>query len=120
MDADEVLKWLERKGTPRNVEGMARYGIRAARAFVVSMSTMRPLVKRLGKDHRLALTLWETGWHEARILASLVDDPNLVTRRQMNTWSMEFDNWAICNTVCIRRPDAVRVGQGARMDGLLS
>lgn len=102
MDADEVLKWLERKGTRRNVEGMARYGIRAARAFGVSMSAMRPLVKRLGKDHPLALTLWETGWHEARILASLVDDPNLVTPRQMNAWSVEFDNWAICDTVCIR------------------
>ena len=73
MDADEVLKWLERKGTPRNVEGMARYGIRAARAFGVSMSTMRPLVKRLGKDHRLALTLWETELGDTPANEYLVD-----------------------------------------------
>jgi 3-methyladenine DNA glycosylase AlkD len=102
MDKDEVLKWLERKGTRRNVEGMARYGIRAARAFGVSMGTMRPLVKRLGKDHALALALWGSGWHEARILATLVDDPRQVTRRQINAWAADFENWAICDTACIR------------------
>ena len=102
MDKDEVLKWLERKGTRRNVEGMARYGICPARAFGVAMGTMQPLVKRLGKDHALALALWGSGWHEARILATLVDDPRQVTRRQMNAWAADFENWAICDTACIR------------------
>lgn len=100
MDAAQVLRWLERRGTRRNVAGMARYGIRSPRAFGVSMATMAPLVKRLGRDHALALALWESGWHEARILAAFVDDPALVTRRQMNRWAGEFDNWAVCDSTC--------------------
>jgi 3-methyladenine DNA glycosylase AlkD len=79
---------------------MARYGITARRAFGVSMATMLSLRKRLGKDHALALALWDTGWHEAKVLAALVDEPARVTRRQMNAWAAGFENWADCDTVC--------------------
>ena len=96
----EVLRWLERRGRRRNREGMERYGIRSAKRFGVSMATMRPLVKRLGRNHDLALALWETGWLEARIVAALVDEPAKVTRGQMAAWARDFDNWAVCDGVC--------------------
>ena len=102
LNKDEVLKWLERKGTRLNIEGMARYGFYSDRAFGVSMGTMQPLVKQLGTHHALATALWKSAWHEARILAALVDDPRHVTRRQMNAWAADFDNWAICDTACLR------------------
>ncbi len=100
MNVDEVLRWLERRGTRRNVAGMARYGIRSPRAFGVSMATMTPLVRRLGKDHALAASLWKSGWHEARVLAAFIDDPSQVTRLQMNAWARAFDNWAVCDSTC--------------------
>jgi 3-methyladenine DNA glycosylase AlkD len=100
MTSKEALAWLEQRGTAKNVEGMARYGIKARRAFGVSMGTMLPLKKRLGRDHDLALALWKTGWYEARLLAALVDDPAMVTKRQMNAWAAGFENWADCDTVC--------------------
>ena len=101
MQVTEILSWLERRGSRRNRDGMARYGITSTRAFGVSMATMRPLVKRLGRDHQLALDLWDTGWLEARVLASFVDEPTLVTRSQMDRWARDFDNWAVCDSVCI-------------------
>ncbi len=101
LDKNEVLAWLARRGTRRNIEGMTRYGIRADRVFGVSMGTMLPLAKRLGKDHALATALWGSGWHEARILAALVGEPVRVTRRQMNAWAADFENWAVCDTVCL-------------------
>ena len=67
---EQVLTWLARRGSRRNRLGMARYGIRSAKSFGVSMATMRPLVRRLGRDHELALALWQSGWLEARVLAS--------------------------------------------------
>ena len=102
MDKDEVLKWLEKRGTQRTVEGMARYGIRAQHAFGVPMGTLLTLAKRLGKDHDLATELWESGWYEARLLATLIGDPQHVTRRQMNAWAASFENWADCDTVCFK------------------
>jgi 3-methyladenine DNA glycosylase AlkD len=101
MDKDEVLKWLERKGTRRYVEGMARYGIQTKkRVFGVSVGTMQSLAKQLGKDHALATALWTSGSYEAQMLAALIEEPQRVTRRQMNAWAADFDNWAICDTAC--------------------
>jgi 3-methyladenine DNA glycosylase AlkD len=102
VDKNEVMQWLERQGTRRTVEGMARYGIEAERAFGVPMATLLSLSKRLGKDHALSLALWESGWYEARLLAALVGDPERVTRRQMNAWAAGFENWADCDTVCFK------------------
>jgi len=79
---------------------MARYGIVAPKVYGVSMATMKSLAKKLGKNHALALALWDTGWYEARILTSFVDEPAKVTPAQMDEWASDFDNWAICDTIC--------------------
>ncbi|MEO8677795.1 MAG: DNA alkylation repair protein [Vicinamibacterales bacterium] len=101
MNPAAVLTWLRRRGSRRNIEGMARFGIISPKAFGVSMATMRPLVKRLGRDHDLAAALWSSGWHEARILASFIDEPARVTPAQMDRWARDFNNWAVCDSVCL-------------------
>lgn len=97
-DVAYALKWLERRGTKRNRDGMARYGIVAKKVFGVSMGTMQALAKELGRDHALSQALWKTGWYEARMLASLVGEPARVTPAQMERWAKAFDNWAVCDT----------------------
>ena len=96
----ESLAWLERRGTKRNRDAMLRYGIVAPKAFGVSVGDIKQLSKRLGRDHDLALALWDTGWYEARMLAPFVDEPEKVTAAQMNTWARDFDNWAVCDHAC--------------------
>ena len=101
--ADEVhaaLAWLERHSSKRTREGMARYAIPSDKAFGVTMADVKALAKRLGHNHELAAALWNTGWYEARMLASLVDEPARVTPAQMERWCRDFDNWAICDTAC--------------------
>jgi len=101
-DVRDVLASLEGLGTKRGRDGMARYGIVAPKAFGVSMADMNALAKRLGRDHDLAAALWKSGWYEARMLATLVDDPARVTAAQMDRWTDDFDNWAICDTACFK------------------
>jgi 3-methyladenine DNA glycosylase AlkD len=96
----EVLAWLERKGTKRTRDGMARYGIYAKKVLGVTVGDIRALGKRLGRSHELALALWKTGFYEARMLTSFVDEPARVTPAQMDRWSRDFDNWAVCDTLC--------------------
>lgn len=97
---DETLRWLEKRGTKANRDGMARYGILADKVYGVSMATMKSQARKLGNDHDLALALWDTGWYEARILTSFVDEPQRVTLSQMDRWARDFDNWAICDSIC--------------------
>ncbi len=91
---------------------MARYGIAAPKAFGVSVSMIQQLGKRLGRDHDLALALWDTGWYEARMLSAFVDEPDRVTAGQMDRWARDFDNWAVCDHLCFhlfdRTPHAWR------------
>ena len=93
-----ALAWLERRGTKANREGMARYGIVASKVYGVSMASMKSLAKELGKNHALSQALWKTGWHEARMLASIVGEPDKVTPAGMERWAKSFDNWAVCDT----------------------
>jgi 3-methyladenine DNA glycosylase AlkD len=95
-----ALAALKRLGRQSVRDGMARYGISAPKAFGVPVGAIRTLGKKLGRDHALALVLWETGWYEARLLAAFVDDPAAVTPAQMNRWCRTFDNWAVCDTAC--------------------
>ena len=96
----EVLKRLKSLGDPANVEGMTRYGIHVKKAFGVSTPKIRRLAKEIGRDHKLALALWQTGVHEARALAALIDDPAQVTPGQMERWVKDFDSWAVCDCTC--------------------
>jgi 3-methyladenine DNA glycosylase AlkD/uncharacterized protein YdeI (YjbR/CyaY-like superfamily) len=95
-----VLDWLKRQGTKRERDAMARYAIPSDKAFGVSVGRLKQHAKRLGPDHELAAGLWDTDRYEARMLASMVDEPARVTAAQMDRWCREFDNWAICDTVC--------------------
>ena len=95
-----TLAWLKQHGTKRNREGMKRYGLPSEKAFGVPVNVLQKYAKQLGRNHELATALWETGWYEARMLASFVDEPERVTPAQMDRWCKDFDNWGICDTVC--------------------
>ena len=118
-----VLASLKRLAEKRVLEDMSkRYGIYTTKAFGVSMSNIQKVAKPLGRNHDLAAALWETGWYEARMLTSFVDDPALVTSAQMDAWVRDFDNWGICDTLCFnlfdRTPHAWRrVTQWSKEEG---
>jgi 3-methyladenine DNA glycosylase AlkD len=101
MRCGEVLNILRKLGDPRNVEGMARFGIKPAVALGVPKPALRKLAKDLGQDHHLAQRLWASGMHESRVLASMVDDPVKVTGAQMEAWANDFDNWDVCDQCCM-------------------
>ena len=92
-----LIAELRSLGSERDRAGMARYGINVENAFGVSIYELRKVAKRLGTDHELALALWATGNHEARLLACFVDDPAAVTEQQIEAWAGDFDSWDICD-----------------------
>jgi 3-methyladenine DNA glycosylase AlkD len=97
---EAVIAWLKKTGTKATRDGMARYAIPSDNAFGVPMGVMQKKAKELGQNHDVAAGLWETGWYEARTMAAFVEVPDRVTPGQMDRWCRDFDNWAICDTVC--------------------
>ena len=100
MTSDEIIALLQQHASPQNVQGMARFGIRPTHALGIAIPTLRSLAKKIGKDHSVALALWDTGIHEAKILASMIAEPRLVSQEQMEAWVNAFDSWDVCDQVC--------------------
>ena len=127
MNYIEVMKRLEDLAShdPKDLAGMARFGINIDKAWVISIPKLRILAKEIKKSvisteveksrslgyarddktgskalHKLALQVWDSGVHEAQILASMIDEPKFVTEVQMEKWVLGFDSWDVCDQVC--------------------
>jgi len=100
MKHKKILKRLKSLSNPEALAGMGRFGINIENALGISIYTLRPMAKEIGKDHKLAQQLWSSGIHEARILASFIDEQDKVTEKQMEDWVKDFDSWDVCDLVC--------------------
>jgi 3-methyladenine DNA glycosylase AlkD len=100
MNIDEVIDLLKQKSNPAYLAGMKRFGIENTKALGIPVPELRKLASVIKTDHALALKLWKTGLHEARMLASMIDDPALVSSEQVNFWVNDFNSWDICDQVC--------------------
>jgi 3-methyladenine DNA glycosylase AlkD len=97
---DIVLQRMKSVAKPESLKGMGRFGINTRKAYGVSIPHLRSLAREIGKNHELAQELWTSQIHEARILASMIDDPLLVTDNQMEEWVEDFDSWDLCDQCC--------------------
>ena len=97
----QIIQTLKLNGNHDNVKGMIRFGINSKNMLGVSMPTLRKIGKEIGKNHNLAIELWNTNIHEARIVATLVAEPEKLTKKIANSWVKQFDSWAICDQCCL-------------------
>ncbi len=97
---ETVMAGLRSHRNPKNIVGMARFGISTKNTYGISVPILRATAKEIGKDHLLAGKLWTSRVHEARILASMIDDPALVSKQQMDEWASEFGSWDVCDQCC--------------------
>lgn len=102
---DAILARLEAMGDPASIAGRARFGIPEMDAYGVSLPQIRRLAKEIGRDHALARTLWASGKHEARLLATLVAEPEAFTRREAERWLKDVVSWDVCDGLCLNLVD---------------
>lgn len=100
MTLQEIFKKMQSYYNPRNLAGMARYGINVEKAFGVPAPVLRKMAREIRGDHALAERLWATGIHDAKNLAALSDDPKQVTEAQMERWACDFDSWDVVDGCC--------------------
>jgi 3-methyladenine DNA glycosylase AlkD len=100
ITVEYVMDELRKRGRPEAVTGMARFGIQTGKALGVSIPQLREVAKQAGTNDELAQKLWKTGIHEARILASMIDDPKKVSEDQMERWGTDFDSWDVVDGCC--------------------
>lgn len=106
MEPKQIINYFKSVGTEQNRQGQARFGIDISTSLGVSMPLIRKKAKEIkkmldhGQRHALALELWDTGIREARLLAAMIDVPEMVSKSQMDAWVSSFNSWDICDTTC--------------------
>src|SRR5438132_5247506 len=95
-----ALGELKRLADPKVRAKMAYFGVNVPKALGISAPALHVLAKRIGRDHRCAQQLWATGFHEARILATLIGEPEKVAAAEMELWVRDFDSWDVVDAAC--------------------
>lgn len=101
MEFDLIIKELDALSNQEDIEGRTRFGINSKKAYGVRMPELRQIASKASKNHELAEKLWEHGYSETRIMASMIEDPKTVTDKQMDKWAIEFDSWDVCDQCCM-------------------
>jgi 3-methyladenine DNA glycosylase AlkD len=94
MNKAEVMQQLETMGTEQNRKVYARHGVKGEQ-FGVSFADLGKLKKRIGVDHDLAGELWETGNHDARVLAAMIADPARMKSEDLDAWAKDLENYIL-------------------------
>jgi 3-methyladenine DNA glycosylase AlkD len=100
MTRDQVLADLRALGDADFKAGLSRFGINSGTALGIRLPVLRHYARSHRKNHQLALELWETQVHEARLLAVFIADPKQVTAGLLEQWVVAFDSWDICDQAC--------------------
>jgi len=100
MDTTQFLKTLQSLANPKAKAALSHFKIETKIAYGISTPVLKKIAKQVGKNHELAQELWATEVFEARAIATLIEEPEKVTEKQMESWLKDFDNWAIVDACC--------------------
>ena len=101
MEFEEIIDFLEENKSDKNISGMKMFKIDSNKIYGIKMDVLRKLAKKIGKNHKIALQLWKHGYHESRILATIVEEADKMDEKQLDEWVNDFDTWDICDQACI-------------------
>ena len=101
MDFDEIIHELEELSDEDFAENMKKFGIQYVKSYGLRLPQIRKIAKGCGKNHELALQLWNHGYHETYLLATLVEEPEKVTSAQLSEWVNTFYSWDLVDQTCI-------------------
>ncbi len=95
MTAQEILKELEPLGAESYRKVLRNHGIPQP-MFGVKIEHLKKIQKRIKKDYKLALELYDTGVYDAMYLAALIADDSKMTKHDLQRWVKRSTCQALC------------------------
>ncbi|HEY9800304.1 MAG TPA: DNA alkylation repair protein [Leptolyngbyaceae cyanobacterium] len=107
----EIIAYLQSIGSESHKKSLRRLGVQTDNAMGVPTPIIRQLAKKVGRNQKLALDLWQAGFHETKLLAVLVADPKEMSATVVEDWLLDVATWDLCDHLCnnltIHLPDCV-------------
>ena len=100
MTKNEVVARLKTAGTAQNRKVYRRHGVLGDK-YGVSYAELGKFTKQIKTDHDLAVQLWDTGNHDARILATMIADPAEMKAALLDSWSRDLDSYPLTDAFVV-------------------
>ena len=101
MEFEQIIHEFEELSDVDFAENMKKFGIRYVKSYGLRLPQIRKVAKQCGKNHDLALKLWDHGYHETYLMATLVEESEKVSSKQLNDWVNTFYSWDLVDQACI-------------------
>ena len=101
MEISEIIQEFEELSDVDYAKNMKKFGIRYVKSYGLRLPQIRKIAKQCGKDHDLALKLWDYGYHETYLLATMVEESEKVDSIQLDDWVNAFYSWDLVDQACI-------------------
>ena len=101
MEFDQIIREFERLSDVDFAQNMKKFGIWYVKSYGLRLPQIRKVAKKCGKNHDLALKLWNHGYHETYLMATLVEESEKVSSKQLNDWVSTFYSWDLVDQACI-------------------
>ena len=101
MNFQDVIAYFEEISDENVVNSNKRFAIGCEYSYGIRLPVIRKLAKEIGKDHDLAIELWNHPYHESHLLATMIEEKEKITYKQLNEWVNSFYSWDIVDQACI-------------------
>lgn len=109
MTTDEILTYLQENASETFKKNIIKLGIPAENTFGVPTPELRKLAKKIPKDKDFLIDLWQTNYHECKILAILAMKPTDCGNREVHLFMEGIHSWDLCDLFCknilIKKPN---------------
>lgn len=101
MEFEQIIHEFEALSDVDFAKNMKKFGIQYVKSYGLRLPQIRKIAKDCGRNHDLALKLCNHGYHETYLLATLVEEPEIVSSKQLNYWVATFYSWDLVDQACI-------------------
>lgn len=101
MEFSQIIHEFESLSDAGHAENMKKFGIQYVKSYGLRLPQIRKVAKECGRNHELAQKLWNHGYHETYLLATLVEEPDSVSSTQLENWVNTFYSWDLVDQACI-------------------
>ncbi|WP_053956706.1 DNA alkylation repair protein [Inediibacterium massiliense] len=100
MTKNEIITYLNKISSNKFKNNVVKMGIPKENSIGVSTADIRKLAKKLGISQTLSNELWETGYHEAKLLSVLIADIDMINFTYIDRIMKDVVSWDLCDHIC--------------------
>lgn len=100
MTINDIIQYLNDHASDKYKKNIIKLGIPSSSTIGVATPELRKLARKLPKDKDFLFKLWQTSYHECKILTVLALKPKDCTKKDIIALIDGVQSWDLCDLIC--------------------